>query len=95
MTVCIATIHHDQDDKRCLITASDGRLSLYGGHFSQDGAVVKFSNIHPEWLVMFASDASEAVSLLDAIWKAMRGLKRNVRQEVVKRCRIAYMPANS
>jgi hypothetical protein len=89
MTVCIATIRHDQDDKWCLITAPDGRLSLYGGLFSQDGAVVKFSNIHPEWLLMFAGDASEAVPLLDAVWKAMRGLKRNVRQEVVRRCCIA------
>jgi ATP-dependent protease HslVU (ClpYQ) peptidase subunit len=69
----------------------DRCLSLCGGYFSQDGAAVKFRPIHPEWHVMFAGDASEAQPLLDAVEVALQKLKPNMRGEVVKRCRDAYM----
>jgi hypothetical protein len=89
MTVCIASIHRDKKTGPSIIAASDRRISLFGGWFSDEGRA-KFRSIHPEWEALFAGGTEETKLMLDAITLAMKKVKANHLEKVVNCCRQAY-----
>jgi len=89
MTVCIASIHRDKKRGPSIIAASDRRISLFGGWFSDEGRS-KFRSIHSEWQALFAGGTEETKLMLDAITLAMKKVKANRLERVVNCCRQAY-----
>jgi hypothetical protein len=87
--VCIAVIHRDKAQGASIIAASDRRISLFGGWFSDEGRT-KFRSIHPEWEALFAGNVEETKIMLDAVTVALKKLRANQFDKVVNCCRRAY-----
>jgi hypothetical protein len=93
VTVCIATIHRETVNNQPLtriLTASDRRISLFAGDFSEPHAI-KFTSVHPQWMAMFAGNVEETRLMLKAIAKALENIPDNSFEKVVEYCRPAYI----
>ncbi len=88
MTVCIAAIQEDRSGSSIFLIC-DRRVSIYGGWFSQEGHA-KYTQVHTDWVGMFAGDVEETNLMLKEVNRSLVRLKTAPFETVVKRCRLAY-----
>src|ERR1035441_7996553 len=81
VTVCIAGIHEDREGSSIMLIC-DRRISLFGGLFSQDGNA-KYTQVHRDWVGMFAGDVEEAHLMLQEVNRALGQLKVGSFENVV------------
>jgi hypothetical protein len=89
VTVCVAGIQYNEKREPLIIAASDRRVSIFGGSFSDDVGV-KFGTLNRNWLVMFAGDPEHMKLMIDGISAALRKTTDNSHDNVVKVCQAAY-----
>jgi hypothetical protein len=89
VTVCIAGIHEDREGSSLMLIC-DRRVSLFGGLFSQDG-YAKYTQVHRDWVGMFAGSIEETHLMLQEVRRAIGQLKVGSFEKVVKCCRLSYM----
>jgi 20S proteasome alpha/beta subunit len=89
LTVCIAGIH-EGDKGICIVTASDKRVSMFGGWFSGDDMAMKITPIHDDWTVMISGELSPMVPIVDAIREKLATIKSVALRPFATACSEAY-----
>jgi hypothetical protein len=90
VTVCIAGIHYNEQREPLIISASDRRISIFGGSFSDDTGV-KFGTLNRNWLVMFAGNTEHMKLMVDAVAMSLEKSKDNSFNGFVKVCQRTYL----
>jgi 20S proteasome alpha/beta subunit len=90
VTVCIAGINHS-NPQPYIITASDRKISIFGGWISAEGVAVKIHGINKDWTVMFSGPVSSMNALVDAIRERTARLRGSDLRPFARLCREVYM----
>jgi ATP-dependent protease HslVU (ClpYQ) peptidase subunit len=90
VTVCIAGIQYNEKREPLIIAASDRRISVFGGYFS-DETSVKFGTLNHNWIVMFAGNPEHMKLVIDEVARALKKNKKNSYEQVVKVCQLTYL----